>query len=112
MMKCSKCGSKNVYHRTEGHPDTKGCDKAMCGDCGHKAVIREWDNTQSESYTLDGNYSEPEFKSDSPASVCSYCNKIILSGQPSVPDKFGEEGYRMHLDCSVAEGDGMDVEFG
>lgn len=38
---------------------------------------------------------------------CTYCDNPILAGHPSVPDQYGENGDRMHLDCAVKlqEGD-------
>ncbi len=57
-MKCSKCGSREIYTRTTGHPDTKGSEKAICGRCGHKATLRKWDNTKQVNYSLDYNESK------------------------------------------------------
>lgn len=42
-FKCGKCGSDDVFTRHSGHPDTKGKVEALCGACGHRATIREWD---------------------------------------------------------------------
>lgn len=46
--------------------------------------------------------------------LCAYCNQPILRGEPTVPDECGEPGDKMHLCCSVAQGDGdiIDNEHG
>lgn len=42
--------------------------------------------------------------------ICAYCGLPVEAGQPAVPDSAGEPGDKMHLDCSVAEGDGEIID--
>lgn len=49
-IKCCKCGSKEIYTRMTGHPDTKGTEEAICGNCGHKVTLRRWDFTDNKSW--------------------------------------------------------------
>ena len=42
--------------------------------------------------------------------LCSYCDGLILPGQPTVPDEWGEAGARMHIGCSVELLDGQDLD--
>ncbi len=50
-LTCSNCGSSNIYFRREGN-EIKGCKKALCGDCGHSAVLNNWNYGENKSYVL------------------------------------------------------------
>ena len=42
--------------------------------------------------------------------TCAFCGKEIEPGQPSLVDECGEKGDRVHLDCSIADQDGRDID--
>jgi hypothetical protein len=41
---------------------------------------------------------------------CAYCREPIKSGQPTVPDEWGDTGARMHIGCAAEDQDGRDLD--